>query len=269
MSGMDETSLTRIGVLLAAHGTRSLQGQAEVQAAAQLVAQRLPGAAVRVGFLELAEPTLDDAVAALMAEGIRLVVVAPLLLFAAGHAKEDLPGVLVRAAGRHPQAAFRMAAHLGCHEAMLALSATRYEGALPHQEESPAPETAWLLVGRGSRDTAATAEMHRFAAMRQQRTAVAEARVAFLAMARPSLVDALEEAAKLPPRRIVVQPHLLFHGDLLTQLQQSVVEMANRRPDKQWLVTPHLGPAQEVADTVASRVRATISPQNDHPADPS
>jgi sirohydrochlorin ferrochelatase len=97
-----------------------------------------------------------------------------------------------------------------------------------------------LLVGRGSRDESATAEMHEFARLRQLELQGIEVAVAFLAMARPLLPEQLQQAACQAYRRVIVQPHLLFRGELVESIEQQVAEMVVRHPEKQWIVTPPL-----------------------------
>src|SRR5436190_669000 len=85
------------GLLLVGHGTRDAEGLAEFASLARLVMERLPEFAVEPCFLELAEPDIPTAVHRLMASGIRQLTVAPLLLFAAGHAKRDIPMTVAEA----------------------------------------------------------------------------------------------------------------------------------------------------------------------------
>lgn len=86
------TPSPRQPVLLVGHGTRDPEGVAGFLELAALVAERRPEWQVEPAFLEFAAPSIADGVAKLLAEGTpELLVVAPLLLFAAGHAKEDIP----------------------------------------------------------------------------------------------------------------------------------------------------------------------------------
>ncbi|HTN76558.1 MAG TPA: CbiX/SirB N-terminal domain-containing protein, partial [Pirellulaceae bacterium] len=216
------------GLLVVGHGTRSEQGCAEFLETVQCVAQRLPQVAVQAAFLELAEPTIGAALAQLAARGVRRVVVMPLLLFAAGHAKQDIPQAVAEAAREHPQLQIQLTAHLGCHERLLALSALRFEEAIDDESGASPQETLWLMVGRGSREPSAWAEMERFVALRQRFTPVAQARIAYLSMAEPSFAQLLPAIAELRFRRVVVQPHLLFHGELLVTVGESVAIMAKK-----------------------------------------
>ncbi|MEE3220587.1 MAG: CbiX/SirB N-terminal domain-containing protein, partial [Planctomycetota bacterium] len=78
------------GLLLVGHGTRSSRGRDELLTTANAVGSRME-IVVEPAFLELTEPTIDDAVTRLADRGVRRMTVMPLLLFAAGHAKRDIP----------------------------------------------------------------------------------------------------------------------------------------------------------------------------------
>jgi len=89
-------------ILLFAHGARD-PGWAEPfrRIAARLRAGQ-PGLRVELAFLELMDPKLGDAVAALAGEGISRITLVPLFLAQGGHLKEDLPRLLDDIQKRHP-----------------------------------------------------------------------------------------------------------------------------------------------------------------------
>lgn len=230
----ETTSCT--GLLLVGHGTRSQIGRDEFLALSGQLGKQWPNP-VEPAFLELAEPTIGQAMSRLVDRGARRVVVMPMLLFAAGHAKDDIPAA-VQAAGKElglsPESV-RHAEHLGCEPAIVELSRRRFTEALQGRPPVPAEQTCHVLVGRGSCDESATAEMHEFARQREANA------VAFLAMAQPAVAEALAAIAAQNWRRIVVQPHLVFHGELLDRLLAQVRSIAARHPEQEWIVTSYLG----------------------------
>ncbi|MBI1902775.1 MAG: CbiX/SirB N-terminal domain-containing protein, partial [Planctomycetia bacterium] len=116
-------------LLLAAHGTRDAVGLAQTRELRRLIAPRVPGLAVELGFLELAHPTIAEAVARLVSCGARRLTVSPLLLFAAGHAKDDIPTQLARCMHEHRELSFRLAKPLACHPKLIELSEIRFREA--------------------------------------------------------------------------------------------------------------------------------------------
>lgn len=241
------------GLLIVGHGTRSERGLTELRDTVDLVARMAYPIPVAACFLELAEPTIERGIATLAAQGVERIVVLPLLLFAAGHAKEDIPEAVCAAAAQYPQMDFAFAMHLGCHERLLRLSGQRFADACTGREDVSPSDTLWLMVGRGSRDPSALAEMRQFVERRLSLTPVAQVRIAYLSMAEPTLPQALAEVAELRYQRVIVQPHLLFHGELLTTVETEVARMAERWPHQQWLVAPHCGVAELLAEAILDR----------------
>ena len=103
-------------------------------------------------------------------------------------------------------------------------------------------------------------EMHEFAQCRAARRPELRCEVAFLAMAEPPLDRALEAVARSRPARCVVQPHLLFAGQLLADVRHKVSQIARQTPQTEWIVTAHLGPDIRLATAVAQLARQKSSP---------
>ena len=259
------------GLLLVGHGTLSAEGTRGFLTLADLVRERLAPVPVKAAFLELQEPTIAGGIARLANLGVKRLVVMPLLLFAAGHARRDIPQAVEQALSdlALPPEMALYAEHLGCHPAMLELSQRQMAKAAGSLPPASAGDTCLLLVGRGSHDESATAEMHEFARLRAKanRKQYATVRVAFIAMAKPSLTETLPEIAAAGYRCVIVQPHLLFEGEIVERLRTNVAQIAAQHPDQQWLVTSLLaegigtgGDADELlAQVVLDRLTAATS----------
>ncbi len=233
----------RTGVLLVGHGTRSELGRRQCLALADEIAAGLDPRlfAVELAYLEMAAPTIEEAVSRLVEQHVQRLVVVPLLLFAAGHAKEDIPAAVrsaLAAAGTLDLPTVQTNP-FGLQEPIIELAAARFhEAAVPR---IVAPETLLLLIGRGSRDAEATADMQQLGELLHQRLGIGRTHVGFLAMAQPSAQDIIRAAAASPFRQVVVQPHLLFHGELLDRLGQDFSAAATAAPEKIWRMSRVLG----------------------------
>ncbi|MFO0906120.1 MAG: sirohydrochlorin chelatase [Pirellulales bacterium] len=254
----EPSSSPSIGVLVVGHGTRDPRGQAEFLAAVQQIAAQASDQMVRPCYLELVEPGIDEGIDRLAAEGATTIVVAPLLLFAAGHAKRDVPRAVDAARLRHPQIHFVQAAHLGCHPRILELSDRRYRAASQVGSARGGRSTLWIVVGRGSLDREALAEMEHFAQLRMATTGADDYVVCYLAMAQPSLAETLAKNAEWRYDRVILQPHLLFHGELLETIRMQVDACSRQHDSIEWLLCGHLGPDVAVAEALAGRVREAL-----------
>ena len=92
--------MAEIGYLLVGHGTRREAGQAQFRDVFEQFQQFLAPADASLAFLELAEPDIPAGVEALAQRGVKEIVVVPVLLFAAGHAEEDIPSAVGEACSR-------------------------------------------------------------------------------------------------------------------------------------------------------------------------
>jgi sirohydrochlorin cobaltochelatase len=101
------------GIVLFAHGSRDSGWAAPFERLAARVRERRPDARVALAYLELTPPTLEDAVAALVADGAREIAVVPVFLAPGGHVRRDLPVIVETLRGRHPAARFRVLPTIG------------------------------------------------------------------------------------------------------------------------------------------------------------
>jgi sirohydrochlorin cobaltochelatase len=246
------------GLLLVGHGSREPVGVAEFSATGRRVAELAGELAVETCFLEFAEPAIADGYRALVRRGARRIVVVPVLLFAAGHAQRDIPSAVAAVAADYPRVSVEWRRHLGCHEKILALSRLRFDEAIA-DTAGGGGDTVLVMVGRGSHDAGATAEMRRFVELRARCSPVRRAWTSFVAMAEPRFTSVLDEVEAGGWTRVVVQPHLLFAGVLVDRIARTVAEYAARSPHVRWVTAGHLGPSELVAQAILGRAAAAPS----------
>jgi sirohydrochlorin cobaltochelatase len=257
----------RTGVLVVGHGTADPVGAEETRAVARQAGALLPETSVELGFLEVIGPSIADAMRELAGRGCRQVVVAPLLLLTAGHARRDVPEAVVDAAGQHGIVVVQAAA-LGCHSDMVALSQQRRREALAEKSAMPAEETIVVMLGRGSSAADGVAQFREWtvASLAGDHAVHPDFEIGFAAAARPTLDEALEAAAARRPRRVVVQPHLLFRGHVEQQVTAAVSRWQARCPEIDWVPVARLGADCHVAAALVSRARDAAGMAIDVPA---
>ena len=114
---------TSPAIVLLAHGSRDPQWRQPIEAVAAQIRTRQPGTVVVCTYLEMCEPRLPDAVAALIASGTTAIRVLPLFLGLGKHAREDLPRLLAAVTLAHPGVSIELLPTVGENEAVLALIA--------------------------------------------------------------------------------------------------------------------------------------------------
>ena len=245
------------GILVVGHGTADPVGAGETRRLVSLVASIAPQP-VELGFLEIREPSISAGLARLRDRGVREVVAAPLLLFTAGHARRDVPEALREGAARLGMGV-RQAGALGSHPGLLALARRRRA-----ELAGPRGLAGLVFVVRGASDPTAPAQAAEFlAASLAPGEAGLPTEVGFVAAARPGVDEALDRladrlASAPSPRRVLVQPYLLFHGHVGEQVAEAVERARARHPAIEWLLAHRLGPGDEVARALLDRVAEAV-----------
>jgi sirohydrochlorin cobaltochelatase len=111
------------GIILFAHGSRDPLWRQPMEAVAARVAERDPGVLVRCAYLEITEPDLATAAAALIGEGADAITVVPLFLGVGKHARSDLPQLMDALQLAHPQVAWTLQPAVGEHPELIDLLA--------------------------------------------------------------------------------------------------------------------------------------------------
>ena len=99
-------------------------------------------------FLELAAPTIEDAFKSCINKGARTIVVVPVLLLTAAHAKKDIPNELARLGSIFPEVTIKYGDPISVHPKMIEALVER----ISEIGETTTENSMVLLVGRGSSD---------------------------------------------------------------------------------------------------------------------
>ncbi|MEU9758269.1 sirohydrochlorin chelatase [Streptomyces sp. NPDC047985] len=240
----------RPALLVAGHGTRDDGGAAAFREFVTELGRRHPGLPVAGGFIELSPPPLGEAVTELVERGVRRFAAVPLMLVSAGHAKGDIPAALAREKERHPGIAYTYGRPLGPHPELLKVLERRVDEALGDTDRS---EATVLLVGRGSTDPDANAEVFKAARLFWEGRGYAGVETAFVSLAAPDVSSGLDRCVKLGARRIVVLPYFLFTGILPDRVRHQAEEWAAAHPELDVRCAEVIGAAEELYDLVMER----------------
>ncbi|MFG3698115.1 uroporphyrinogen-III C-methyltransferase [Micromonospora sp. NPDC047620] len=239
-------------LVIVGHGTRSAAGVDQFVAFVERVRRRAAGAVgdVEGGFIELSRPPLTDAVGALVDRGHRSLVALPLVLTAAGHGKGDIPAALARERQRHPGLSYVYGRPLGPHPLLHTAIEQRIDAALAGADRAG----TWVaLIGRGSTDPDANAEVAKVARLLWEGRGYAGVEPGFISLAEPSVPAVLDRLRRLGARRIVVAPYFLFAGVLPDRIVAQSADFAAAHPDLDVRVADLIGDCDALADLVLER----------------
>lgn len=218
-------------LVVAAHGTASLEGQAAVRecAARAMAVLGMAGPPV-VGYVDVCGPTLEEVLG-----DVEDPVVVPYFLASGYHVKHDVPSATEQSPGALVTPA------LGVEPEVLDAVTDRVReslGADGPDDAAPAVE-AVLLLGAGSSVDSARAEVADVAAQVAGRFGAASG-TAFLSGPGPRPADELARLRAQGHTRIAVAAHLLSPGFFLDRAHQVAVE-AGAQPTAPLGTHPLLG----------------------------
>jgi sirohydrochlorin cobaltochelatase len=292
-----------LAVLVVGHGTRKPSGQQQLKELVEQMRRIEPSWRMEASFLELAEPTIEQAIEGLSAQGFRRILVVPILLFTAAHAKSDIPDAVSEFAAKHGITVVGQTPSLGTAREVIALSNRRYIEITSQAQERGCPEghcgygypqacaevcpmrgksprrVALAMVGRGTSDPEALAHMRRFTELAAEQRSLAWVSTGFFAGGVPSVDELLAQASALRPTdpisssefstnltydTVVIQPHLLFEGELMDQLRARVQRWRQEDPDREWVLARCLGADEALAGVFIEFIRSHISQLAQH-----
>jgi sirohydrochlorin cobaltochelatase len=255
-----------IGVLVCGHGSRNRLAVAEFASLAHQLQHHLAPVPVDHGYLEFARPILRDGLDALRQRGVRHVLAVPAMLFAAGHAKNDIPSVLNTYAA---ETGLRIdyGRELGVDLKMIQAAAARIRAALESADadalaagRSPVPlhDTLLAVVGRGSSDPDANSNVAKVTRMLVEGFGFGWGETLYSGVTFPLVEPGLRQAVKLGFRRIVVFPYFLFSGVLVSRIRQHSERVAADHPELEMVQAGYLGDHPLVLDTFRERVAEVL-----------
>jgi len=255
-----------IGVLICGHGSRNRQAVGEFAQLAEGLRALLPGVPVEYGYLEFARPILRDGLESLRAQGVKRVLAVPGMLFAAGHAKNDIPSVL-NTYSAETGLRIDYGRELGVDLSMIQAAGARIREALQASDaaaaaraELPVPlsDTLLVVVGRGSSDPDANSNVAKVARMLVEGFGFGWGETVYSGVTFPLVEPGLRHAVKLGFRRIVVFPYFLFSGVLVSRIRQHTQLVAADHPELQFVDASYLGDHPLVLNTFLERVQEVV-----------
>lgn len=144
-----------------AHGSRDPRSAATIHALVQEVRHQRPGLRIEPAFLDLSEPSFPRSVDRLVRAGFEEIVVVPLLLTEAYHARVDVPEAVTAASARHPGLKIHATRILGLEPGFLEVLDLRMREAL--RAGRVRELDALVLAAAGSSDPLANQSVARLA----------------------------------------------------------------------------------------------------------
>lgn len=247
-------------ILLMGHGSRDPDGVEEFRDLVAAVRAAAPaGGAIAAGVLEFARPgvpSIQEAIDRCVANGAERIVAVPVLLFNAGHAKEDMPEQIAQARIHHPGLNLRLRRPLGMHHSLLEIAEER----LSDLERQLAPgrpdETAVLLIGRGTSDAVANGDFFKIGRLIWERNRYGLVECGFAGTAAPLVPAGIERCVRLGARRILVLPYFINTGTLVKRIHTQARAAQAAYPGVEIVSGAHFGVHPKLVQLLLTRSEA-------------
>ena len=250
---------TKYGVMICGHGSRSPSAVKEFAVLAKRLKPYFPDWEIEYGYLEFATPIIKDGLDALRKKGVNHVLAVPGMLFAAGHAKNDIPSVLNTYAKQHG-ITIEYGRELAIDLKMLEAAADRILEAIDEKIERH--DTCLVVIGRGSSDPDANSNVAKIARMLTESLGFGWCETGFSGVTFPLVEPCLERVARLGFKRVIVFPYFLFSGILIDRIYGFTDEVAGRYPEINFIKAQYLNDHPKVIETFAERVNEILKGEN-------
>ena len=258
MGDFSARSDEKLGVLICGHGSRNRLAVEEFAQMVEALRPRLAPLPVEHGYLEFARPVLRDGLDALRAKGVDRILAIPAMLFAAGHAKNDIPSVL-NTYTAETGLPIDYGRELGVDRLMVAAAGARIQEALDRTDaDVPLSETLLVVVGRGSSDPDANSNVAKVTRMLVEGFGFGWGETVYSGVTFPLVEPGLRHVVRLGFRRIVVAPYFLFSGVLVSRIRQHTERVAEDHPAVEFVSASYLGDHPKVVETFRERVEDVI-----------
>jgi len=236
--------MTAPALVALAHGSRDPRSAATIKSLVEEVRSLRPDLRIEPAFLGLSKPSFGTVVDRLAKAGYDEIVVVPLLLSEAYHAKVDVPEAIAGSMARHAGLRIRATKVLGLEPAFLEVLDRRLRAAL--KDARVRELDALVLAAAGSSDALANQAVARLARLWSSRHRLATV-AAFASAAPPATGEAVRQFRTEGRRHIAVGSLFLAPGLLPDRAAELALEAGAVA------VSQPLGADPEVARTILAR----------------
>jgi len=256
--------MSKIGVMLCGHGSRSEAAVREFAVLAEKLPPLLPKDwEIDYGYLEFANPVIRLGLDNLREKGCDHILAVPGMLFAAMHAKNDIPSVLNAYAKEHG-VKVSYGRELGVDPRMIRAASERIEEAIVEADKGGVVarhDTCLVVIGRGASDPDANSNVNKIARMLWEGMGFGWCEVGYSGVTFPLVEPCLDQVVKLGYKRVIVFPYFLFTGILIDRIYGFTDMVAAANPDTQFVKAGYLNDHPQVLATFAERVTEILDGQ--------
>ncbi len=249
------------GILICGHGSRNPIAIKEFELLIEKLKHNMPGIPVSYGFLEFNRPIIREALDNLRSQGVERVVALPAMLFAAAHAKNDIPSLLNSYSAK-TGLLIEYGRELGINTLMIGAAGERVRETIKKNLDFPCSETLLVVVGRGSSDPDANSNVSKITRMLVEGFGFGWGETVFSGVTFPLVEPGLRYCLKLGFKRIIVFPYFLFNGLLINRVRKYIDKIEKENDEVEFLTANYLSDHPLVVKTFLERINEVLNGDN-------
>ena len=238
------------GLLLVGHGSRCMISAEQMHRIGDQTQLALPDVIVEVGFLEMTDPPAGVVLDSLVARGCRRIVVLPLMLLGAGHAKSDVPAIVVESRLRYPNIDIVFGSPFGIVPELIEIAADN----LAQVDAAGLP---LVVIARGTSDPDANAEASKAGRLLAEWVDSGFLQMGFTGMTWPLTPDALDLVGHLGHRRVALFFWFLCNGKLIERAREQIAAFTERT-GVEVVDAGYFGPDARLSAVIERRYREAV-----------
>ena len=240
-------------ILYICHGSRVKEASEQAVSFVKQVMKKVEVPIQEMAFLELSEPTISQSFARCVEQGATKIVVIPILLLTAAHAKKDIPEEIQYQQSRYPNIKVKMGSPIGVNDEMVDLLIEKIcETEIPVHKEATV-----LLVGRGSSDPDVKRDLSIIGEKLKHKSKIDTVEICFLAAAKPSLQEGLLSVKSSRTKQVFIIPYLFFTGVLMKKIQASIEKISDSH-GPEWILCSYLGYHPIIENIICEQVETLL-----------
>jgi sirohydrochlorin cobaltochelatase len=183
------------------------------------------------------------------------------MLFAAGHAKNDIPAVLNKYSSQNGLL-IQYGRELGLNSLMIGAAGARVKEIIDSNPIFPISETLLVVAGRGSSDPDANSNVCKITRMLVEGFGFGWGETFFSGVTFPLVEPGLRHVLKLGFQRVILLPYFLFSGVLVSRVKDHSKRVSDDNPNVQFLNATYLSDQDFVIDTFMERIHEVLNGEN-------
>lgn len=210
-----------LAVLYIGHGTRLKKGIEEVIQFIEVTKKHLHIPIQEIAFLELVEPSIIEGIKKCVQRGATRIVIAPILLLEAQHAKVDIPKEIQKAQQLYPNINFSVGKPFGLHEHLI----DEIFNKIKDSDDFVEKDGEILLIARGSSDEAVFKVINQIVERFKEKFHFPKVQHCYLYGVGTSFEESLKDLKLRQPKKVYIVPYLLFSGLLKNSIQVKIKDL--------------------------------------------